>query len=949
MSVLFGTRSFSVAKRAHDQDHTLQSFVHIRSKNWFHLGCWTFLCILALSRTLAACAESACIDPSPAPSLDSVANLVRWTGSLPEAKGQTLDVLFSLYEDRAEGLALWTETQTVTVGADGCYTVLLGATSADGLPKTLFQAGAARWIEIKTAATPAGPSQEENSVVGAANVSHHARSMLAAVPYAFKSMDSETLAGHAASDYVTREDLKSAVADQVTVASKLISPGRYPIIGVGQGTPGYLSKWTSQSTVGDSLITESGLYIGIRTPSPKSTLDVNGATILRGPTSLQSPDASPASGVDSPGLQLEASSYSSANNASVAQNFVWQAVSVGNNTSVPSANLALLFGSGYTAPVPTGLSIASNGQITFAPGQTFPGMDKPPASGGSSGTLPENTAGPIPVRGKNIGSASAVAPIQISAGGTGATRPSDALANLGGLPLAGGTMTGPMKATSAIFSSSVTAASASIAGNFAIGNTSLDFVCSGTASDAINLQSAINSLNVYGSTLRLHGWCSLSGLGSQIITIPTNNYLRVDCGSWNETVLSIANSVPNTTDVFRIVGPSSGVTIENCLIEAQSSKANSVIDLDASNGPVKTFTLNHNNIQTNGSAIITTVPAGTVDGVFDGLIENSVIEGGIYLYNGGDQIMITQNLIISPGIGVYAKLVPGALGPNVYHNTITSCGGAVVVDAALSPEILYNEIEPHGTCGPETNGASIDIRGTSVVPVNSPIIEGNTGSISDSSLGQYLVRVDYAADAKIDKNTCYSHVTGQVCIKLTANPAGTILGANTTVQRGGKGILLDSTEADLKQTSIVPYSASTTPSSFAIAQNTFGCLDGYNHLPCIVAQISPTLYSGSTNVTTSLLTPLTSGSYQMCGYVDVISAAIEGNSIVLSTSYTSDQTYQNGIGMAALSSPTTQWSVSSGCVQFYSDASQPIGVSLLFSGVVGVPTIRYWVTLERVQ
>jgi len=46
---------------------------------------------------------------------------------------------------------------------------------------------------------------------------------------------------------------------------------------------------------------------------------------------------------------------------------------VNNDTASPSGKLSLLYYSGANAATETGLSIASNGQITFAPGQTFPG------------------------------------------------------------------------------------------------------------------------------------------------------------------------------------------------------------------------------------------------------------------------------------------------------------------------------------------------------------------------------------------------------------------------------------------------------------------------------------------------------------------------------------------------------------------------------------------------
>jgi hypothetical protein len=71
-------------------------------------------------------------------------------------------------------------------------------------------------------------------------------------------------------------------------------------------------------------------------------------------------------------VELGASAYNSTAAAAVAQNFAWQAQVTGNNTASPVPSLQLQFGSGTTAPAATGLSVASNGQITFAPGQIFP-------------------------------------------------------------------------------------------------------------------------------------------------------------------------------------------------------------------------------------------------------------------------------------------------------------------------------------------------------------------------------------------------------------------------------------------------------------------------------------------------------------------------------------------------------------------------------------------------
>jgi hypothetical protein len=58
----------------------------------------------------------------------------------------------------------------------------------------------------------------------------------------------------------------------------------------------------------------------------------------------------------------------------VTQTFQWQAEPVGNDTDTAAGSLNLLFGQGTAKPAETGFYIASNGQINFATGQTFPGV-----------------------------------------------------------------------------------------------------------------------------------------------------------------------------------------------------------------------------------------------------------------------------------------------------------------------------------------------------------------------------------------------------------------------------------------------------------------------------------------------------------------------------------------------------------------------------------------------
>src|SRR5580658_671129 len=190
-------------------------------------------------------AQSTATETALAPASVLSGGLVRWSGTLSNASGQTIEVRFAIYQDEAGGAPLWSETQPIKVGVDGHYSVLLGATSAEGLPQTLFQAGEARWIE----ATPVG------ALVGEAATGHQ-RSLLAAVPYAFKAVDAQTLAGRAAADYVTRQDLQSAVASTVQTAANA-NPETSPTI-AGTGTANVLPVWTGASTLGNSVIAELG-------------------------------------------------------------------------------------------------------------------------------------------------------------------------------------------------------------------------------------------------------------------------------------------------------------------------------------------------------------------------------------------------------------------------------------------------------------------------------------------------------------------------------------------------------------------------------------------------------------------------------------------------------------------------------------------------------------------
>ena len=139
-------------------------------------------------------------------------------------------------------------------------------------------------------------------------------------------------------------------------------------------------RWQVEPT-GNNTSSPSGklnLLFGAASAAPSETglsISNGGALTVRG---LNLPAVGTASSTSTAGfnsrpVDLFASAWNSSTLLSVSEHFRWQAEPSGSNSSSPSGTLNLLFGTGNNALAETGLKIASNGRLTFAPGQTFPG------------------------------------------------------------------------------------------------------------------------------------------------------------------------------------------------------------------------------------------------------------------------------------------------------------------------------------------------------------------------------------------------------------------------------------------------------------------------------------------------------------------------------------------------------------------------------------------------
>ena len=279
------------------------------------------------------------------------------TGAAPTA-GTVTGITFALYKDEEGGAPLWLETQNIQLDSAGRYKVMLGSTLAEGLPADLFVSGEARWLGVQVAGEPEQP-----------------RVLLVSVPYALKAGDAATVGGLPPSAFMLAAPVASggskAIDAASTGAAASATPAATSNVTTSGGAVNAIPLFTTGTNIQNSLLTQTG------------TTAVNVAGKLNLPASGT---ATATAGHTSRPEDFVASAFNSTSSAAVAQTFQLQAEPAGNNTTAPSGNLSLLFGSGTTAPTETGFKINNKGILTFASGQTFPGTGKGTITGVTAGT-----------------------------------------------------------------------------------------------------------------------------------------------------------------------------------------------------------------------------------------------------------------------------------------------------------------------------------------------------------------------------------------------------------------------------------------------------------------------------------------------------------------------------------------------------------------------------------
>jgi hypothetical protein len=197
----------------------------------------------------------------------SVPRMLRFGGNIKSADGTprtgVVGVMFSLYSEQQGGAALWTELQNVQLDTNGQYTVLLGSQHAEGVPAEVFTTNEARWLGIQVEADPEQP-----------------RVLLVSVPYALKAGDAETFGGKPLSAFLLNPNADASGTTTGTATTTQTTSSGVKTNSVNTSTSGgtanFVAKWIDATTLGNSLLYDSGSKVGIGTSTPAFTLDVVG-------------------------------------------------------------------------------------------------------------------------------------------------------------------------------------------------------------------------------------------------------------------------------------------------------------------------------------------------------------------------------------------------------------------------------------------------------------------------------------------------------------------------------------------------------------------------------------------------------------------------------------------------------------------------------------------------
>jgi hypothetical protein len=215
-----------------------------------------------LAIALATPGISGAGEPQQSGPVASAPAFVRLDGALTTAGGEArtgpVVLVVSLYAAQDDPAPLWVESQSATLDAAGRYTIFVGSTQADGLPRDFITSNLAQWIGVAVQGEPEQP-----------------RVRMVSVPYALSAANADTLAGIPAANYVMSENLaervKEALGGKDSTAGASGGEGDPTISAM---TLNFLQKSTGSGTnLTDSQLYDDGTNVGIGTTGATAKLE----------------------------------------------------------------------------------------------------------------------------------------------------------------------------------------------------------------------------------------------------------------------------------------------------------------------------------------------------------------------------------------------------------------------------------------------------------------------------------------------------------------------------------------------------------------------------------------------------------------------------------------------------------------------------------------------------
>jgi len=310
---------------------------------------------------------------------------------------------------------------------------------------------------------------------------------------------------------------------------------------------------------------------------------------------------------------------------------------------------------------------------------------------------------------------------------------------------------------------------------------------SGNWAPAIN--KAINSATTVQRVILPAGTLPVYGSGTELILY--DRMVHLEGAGKSSTILQVAASVGNTTDVLRIspdmggYGYGVGAHLSDfSILPASGTPARHAVYLDTMSAAqiINDALIESLRIgQFGGNGIYQSQHATDPDGFFSSTIRNNFIYGGISLNRAGDTLRIENNVMLGTNYGIYADLVSGANILNIVGNVIVSNGGGVYIYNAGMVLIDGNQFEQQiNSTG--TDRALVVIKGASA-GISKTRISNNKFNLPATLVDTGLI-LDNAVGAVVENNIFTPGVSTQCMIRITASGVGNAIGDNM-IDTGG--------------------------------------------------------------------------------------------------------------------------------------------------------------------